>query len=366
MKEEITPKRGVQEDLAEAADRRPESSPYASPFVILYFRDGPPLSIRAELIRVASKLFSRCGDDKTLHLEDIPGDVGHVLVHYLVTGTYQCLEPKGSSPQEKHAAEFAISVRAYSVAQDYELPGLEKLARDEIKRLGGRLSVIQILDVMRTAHPTLRSEDTWLHDYLKSLVKPLVYSPPATFGKDVPEKTLSVAAAVLKIAVELCREKMDMLWTNVDKSDTSRIPVQDAQPQAKPAVPQVQPQPAVPQAQVQPQAQPVVTQVQPQPRPSLFGIAPPFPEASSKQPDTAQKASSLFSSSFPSNQPTPATTLGASTGGGVFGVYSPSTTSTGGAAFGVRSSSAASTGGPVLGGFGSTTTSKSHRSFGMP
>ncbi|KAH6952353.1 hypothetical protein BKA56DRAFT_242692 [Ilyonectria sp. MPI-CAGE-AT-0026] len=40
-------------------------------------------------------------------------DAGHVMVHFLHTGTYQCLRPKGQSPQDKRAAEFTTNVRVF-------------------------------------------------------------------------------------------------------------------------------------------------------------------------------------------------------------------------------------------------------------
>ncbi|OTA52081.1 hypothetical protein K449DRAFT_470660 [Hypoxylon sp. EC38] len=191
-------------------DARPDTSPYTSPHATLHFKDGPPLTVPTALLSKYPKLSSCCGWDLSLHLEDIPGDPGHVLVHHILTGMYQCLKPKGSSAYEKHAAEFATSVRTYFVARDYELPVLEELAKDEIKRLGRSLQPMQLLDTVTETHPSFRSDDTWFHSYLKSVVKPLIESPLTALTRATPEHsspTLSLASVLLKSMIELWREK---------------------------------------------------------------------------------------------------------------------------------------------------------------
>ncbi|KAI0108842.1 hypothetical protein F4776DRAFT_413399 [Hypoxylon sp. NC0597] len=216
---------------AEEVDSRPETSPYTSPHATLHFKDGPSLSVPTALLSKYPKLSSRCEWDLSLHLEDIPADPGHVLVHHILTGTYQCLKPKGSSAFEKHAGEFATSLRAYAVARDYELPVLEELAKGEIERLRRNLQPIQLLDTMMDAHPTFRSDDTWFHNYLKSMVKSLIESPPTSLTHTAPEdsnQTSSLPSILLKSMIELWREKEDAIPLGSGHLDTGsyqEIPV---------------------------------------------------------------------------------------------------------------------------------------------
>ena len=49
------------------------------------------------------------------------------MVHFLYTGTYQCLKLEGQSPQDEQIAEFAMSVRVFSMARVYRLPTLRQL-----------------------------------------------------------------------------------------------------------------------------------------------------------------------------------------------------------------------------------------------
>ncbi|KAI1181797.1 hypothetical protein F5B17DRAFT_423513 [Nemania serpens] len=149
----------------------------------------------------------------TLHLAHIPSGAGHVLVHYLFTGTYECHKPEGSSCYEKDAAEFATSVRVYAVAWEYGLPDLESLAKGEIKKLGDRLQVMQILDILKDELPNPSTDDTWLQDYLKSLIRAFINNPPASLGSlsSSSGRTLSIANVFLTVVVELWHEKTNPL-----------------------------------------------------------------------------------------------------------------------------------------------------------
>ncbi|KAJ2985016.1 hypothetical protein NUW58_g5756 [Xylaria curta] len=153
----------VQRNESETIDMRPESFPYASPLVTLYFTDGPPLPVPIRLIEKSPKLFSCCGYDMTLHLAHIPNGPGHVLVNYLFTG-----------------------VRVYAVAQDYGLPDLESLAKEGIEKLGNRLQAIRILDVLKDLLPNPSVKDILAES---------------------AGETLSFANALLKVVVELWCEK---------------------------------------------------------------------------------------------------------------------------------------------------------------
>ncbi|KAH7114637.1 hypothetical protein EDB81DRAFT_862363 [Dactylonectria macrodidyma] len=90
------------------------------------------------------------------------------MVHFLYTGTYQCLKLEGQSPQDERIAEFATSVRVFSMARVYRLPTLRYLATREIQRLGDGLSLPCIVDVLQDVHSNLCDEDEWLETYLAS------------------------------------------------------------------------------------------------------------------------------------------------------------------------------------------------------
>ncbi|KAI2606636.1 hypothetical protein GGR54DRAFT_620574 [Hypoxylon sp. NC1633] len=127
---------------------------------------------------------------------------------------YQCLKPKGSSPLEKRAAEFATSVRVYGIAREYKLSALETLAKREMERLGHGLPVTRLLEAVMNGHLTPAANDIWLHHYLKSLIEPLMETPPMHLINGPLEysaQTLSVVGILLKIMAELWSEKKQAL-----------------------------------------------------------------------------------------------------------------------------------------------------------
>ncbi|KAI1159420.1 hypothetical protein F5B18DRAFT_636831 [Nemania serpens] len=159
----------------------------------------------------------------TLRLTHIPGDAGHVLVHYMFTGMYECLKPKGSSCYEKDAAEFATGVRVYALARDCGLPGLESMARCEMEKLGNRLQVAQILDVLKDELPSPSVDDTWFQNFLKSLVRSFITTSLKSPGSflDSAGQTLSFPYALLRVVVELWHEKTNSPNSSLNDIDTS-------------------------------------------------------------------------------------------------------------------------------------------------
>lgn len=132
--------------------------------------------------------------------------MGHTLVHYLFTNTYQSLAPKGRSPHEKVAAEFATSIRVYAFARKYELFSLEELAKLEIERLGNALRFSMVLDLVRDAYPDPSADDIWFGNYLKSGLESLLRHPSELSDCVSPtaeRKTLSVSDLLFKNLVEL-------------------------------------------------------------------------------------------------------------------------------------------------------------------
>lgn len=145
-----------------------------------------------------------------MHLGHLPSGTGHVIVHYLFTGTYESLGPRASSGFKKDTAEFATSARVYGFARDYEMPGLEALARGEMEKLGSRLPVMDVLDTLNSITPRLNTNDDWFQGYLKSLIQPLIDNPSASLDSlsNSTDRTMSITNTLLKVVVELWSEKL--------------------------------------------------------------------------------------------------------------------------------------------------------------
>lgn len=106
----------------------------------------------------------------------------HALVHFLYTGSYQCLRSTTAvSDDDRQWKEMQTALRVYILAGKVGVSGLEILARDEIKRLGGQLGVVKalfnILEVVQY-HDSVLGD--WFPEYIDSLVTSLLSELPST------------------------------------------------------------------------------------------------------------------------------------------------------------------------------------------
>ncbi|PTB63597.1 hypothetical protein BBK36DRAFT_1126082 [Trichoderma citrinoviride] len=187
---------------------RLEYSPYAIPNVTLQLKDGSRLYVPAHLL-AKSETFSSPGQDGVYQL-DISHDVAHVLVHYLFTENYQCLKPKGSSLNEKLAAEFITSIHVYIAAREYKLPLLEELAKTDIIKLGNDFRTPLVFDLVQKAYPSPSVDDTWFRQYLKNRLSILFTDTKELLEwNPIPdEKPTTISEMLLKNLLELLRENV--------------------------------------------------------------------------------------------------------------------------------------------------------------
>jgi hypothetical protein len=159
----------------------------------------------------------------TLYLVDVSLDTGHVLVHYLFTGTYQSLKHKNSPFGEKMAAEFVTSVRVYTAAQNYTLPPLVELAKGEIERLGKGLQASLLFDLVRDAYPSPGTDDIWFNSYLKAQLKLFLESSPKPLAGEITgeRNTMSISDILFRNILELFHENTALLHEK-QKEDPSQ------------------------------------------------------------------------------------------------------------------------------------------------
>ena len=100
-----------------------------------------------------------------IRLPSVDEDTGHVLIHYLYTGTYQTLDNAGKT--EERRVEFKRAVAAYFAARTYKLRGLEWLAMESIEHFGTQVPIADIFDVINREFQKFSDKSTWFHNYLK-------------------------------------------------------------------------------------------------------------------------------------------------------------------------------------------------------
>lgn len=159
-------------------------------------------------------------------------DVGHVLVKWLYTGTYQLREadeneeeigPSPSSPASAAAENLRIAFGVYSLAREYELSDLEVLAREQIALLGSATDVFTFSNVMVEAYPrTIGKDDKWMAEYITTRMKaalkddheknsgPSAVREKEEIGENVEEETeaedIPISKLLVKGMLEACRE----------------------------------------------------------------------------------------------------------------------------------------------------------------
>jgi hypothetical protein len=144
-------------------------------------------------------------------LPAIPEDVGHVLVHYLHTGTYGSLKPKPTTTMSKQICELKTSIQAYAAARTYDLPDLMRLAEAKVDKYGAGLPLPALLEVARDAYPTLNDGDAWFLGYLRSRIRPHLKDPKLLLGSNLLDQISSILSpnrVLLRTVLELFCERI--------------------------------------------------------------------------------------------------------------------------------------------------------------
>jgi hypothetical protein len=159
-------------------------------------------------------------------LPAIPEDVGHVLVHYLHTGTYGSLKPKPTDTMSKQICELKTSIQAYAAARAYELPDLMRLAEAKIDKYGEGLPLPALLEVARDAYPTLTEGDDWFLEYLRSRIRPHLKDPKSLLGSNLLDQISSILSpnrVLLRTVLELFCERIVVRLESVTSPTASTI-----------------------------------------------------------------------------------------------------------------------------------------------
>ncbi|KAL4861161.1 zinc-binding dehydrogenase-domain-containing protein [Aspergillus spectabilis] len=124
---------------------QPQSCPYISSNIIRIVIQGMEYHIPDCYIKQYNQL--KCNPflfPPTIALDDIDGDIGHTVVHFLCTGQYETLS---SAPDENSSSldlEYRRSVQTYHAARTHGLHGLENLA---IKYIRSGMWVVQLAKI---------------------------------------------------------------------------------------------------------------------------------------------------------------------------------------------------------------------------
>ncbi|KAH7308491.1 hypothetical protein B0I35DRAFT_97481 [Stachybotrys elegans] len=205
---------------------KPASSLYAAPIASLRTKDRTVMAIPRPLVEKCPKLFSKFSSS-TLYF-DASVEVAHALVHFLLTGTYQCIQPQGSCPNGELAHEFSTSLEVYILARSNDLKALEELSRCEIERTGKQLSCAMVAKLVQDVYPCLSTDDTWIINFLKSTLQSALQHPTRILNShalDGGRPAISVTELIITSAAELFRDRFAL---HHDLTETPSEAIEDS------------------------------------------------------------------------------------------------------------------------------------------
>ncbi|KAF3349212.1 hypothetical protein VdG2_02648 [Verticillium dahliae VDG2] len=216
-------------------DTGPVTSPYMGAQVQVYFRSGLPFHIPRVLWKKARVKTFYSSADQNSPPPAVPDEAGHVLIHYLVTGTYQTLKtPTGPS---------SLEVAVYEA----RAPG-----EDEVLRCFGPLDAFSAMLVRGMIQICAAAV---------SCGEPVVATP------EPREEKVSSAHGSLEL------EQRPLEAEGVLDDPPAPEPEPDVMPEDEPAVepewtlePEPEPEPAPPKAETMPVEEPEWT-LEPEPEP---------------------------------------------------------------------------------------------------
>ncbi|KAJ5117768.1 hypothetical protein N7448_011400 [Penicillium atrosanguineum] len=184
---------------------QPVSSPYELPKITICIGDKK-YGIPESHVRNHSQLHNHIRHSK-IKLSDVPEDIGHTLVHFLYSGTYETLNLPLSEDTSYVAREHLRSVLVYRASRQYNLTDLGIMARKYMKHYGEAMSVVEILRSTSKVFSKLPDDENWLSEYVKEALQRSFMSAKSPFNvRDILGlcgDDLCFHTAVMRFVVEI-------------------------------------------------------------------------------------------------------------------------------------------------------------------
>jgi hypothetical protein len=182
-----------------------------SPQWTIYAKQSPQWTIPSVSWADSSSQF----DTQTIKLHDVDEDIGHTLVHYLYTGTYQTLKLEGISDLSDSETEYRRAGLVYCTARLYGLDRLAEHAMQNMELFEKDLSAFQVLDTARELYPKLPADEIWFPEHLKAKIETAFEADQTIFTQDQFLSRIGNAAtftrALVKMIAEIYNEKITII-----------------------------------------------------------------------------------------------------------------------------------------------------------
>ncbi|GJC88130.1 hypothetical protein ColLi_10968 [Colletotrichum liriopes] len=200
--------------------------------------NGQKFKIPHDLLRLSEELENICGSRHKVLLEDIPDEAGHVLLHYLHTGSWQTLRVNESTPTAIHSTQLKVSLYVYGAARIYKLPGLAELAKEKICHYAGRLPALEILGLASDAGRLLGEDDLWFSAFIRLRIQQLFEDPTSLNKKVLLEcfrSATTYSGILIKGLIDICHEKSTMAAPSIGATEPESESVVVFTPESKTA-----------------------------------------------------------------------------------------------------------------------------------
>lgn len=189
--------------------------PFSTRMVEINFENSAKLSVHRAYWHKNPRLVdmthrSHIYSTEQCDIKDVSVDVGHVLVNWLYTGTYQALNRGPSSgPNPQQALKTAFGV--FSLAGQFDLPELYSLAAHELSQLKTRIDLGSFIEAIRDVYPQTLGKDPWIQsfiaEYIKDAMNNAKTTPPAA-EPEAEDQDMTVVKLTVKGLLDACGKAM--------------------------------------------------------------------------------------------------------------------------------------------------------------
>lgn len=189
--------------------------PFSSRMVEINFENSAKLSVHRAYWHKNPRLVdmthrSHIYSTEQCDIKDVSVDVGHVLVNWLYTGTYQALNrgpSSGPSPQQALKTAFGV----FSLAGQFDLPELYSLAAHELSQLKTQIDLGSFIEAIQDVYPQTLGKDPWIQsfiaEYIKDTMDKAKTAPPAA-EPEADDQDMTIVKLTVRSLLDACGEAM--------------------------------------------------------------------------------------------------------------------------------------------------------------
>lgn len=119
-----------------------------------------------------------------LDMRDIGHDIGHPIIHFLYTGTYQCLKYCHGKEVSSDGFQLSAGLHVCITADSLQIVRLRKLAVEEVKRVSDKLSLQFIFEIFESMGIKLGQVPVF-NSYLQERIRDAKFGAPGQSLEDV-------------------------------------------------------------------------------------------------------------------------------------------------------------------------------------